>query len=161
VDQEPLGRRLEVSDGVEPSGNASMISLLERLSALTGRAELEDAAVKALRVYAAMIRRRGLDMAGWLDGALLHEGPFYELVVAGEQGPLWETWNRLLPPWTVGALVPPNGPSPELEKAMPIASEKKASRNAAIAYVCVRGSCKAPASNATKLRASLLQGWER
>jgi len=160
AEQQPLGRRLEISDSVEPSGNAAMISLLVRLSALTGRTSLDEAAVNALRAYASVIRQRGLDMAGWLDGALTHEGPFYELVVAGERGPLWETWNRLLPPWTVGALIPAGGASPELEKVMPTASEKRAAGGAAVAYVCVRGSCKAPTSSTTKLRASLLHEWE-
>jgi uncharacterized protein YyaL (SSP411 family) len=137
-----------------------MLSLLERLSALTGRTDLDDAAGNALRAYATVIRRRGLDMAGWLDGALIHDGPFYELVVAGERGPLWETWNRLLPPWTVGALIPASGAPPELEKVMPSASEKRAAGGAPVAYVCVRGSCKAPTSNTTTLRASLLHEWE-
>jgi uncharacterized protein YyaL (SSP411 family) len=160
AEQQPLGRRLEISDSVEPSGNAAMLSLLERLSALTGRTDLDDAAGNALRAYATVIRRRGLDMAGWLDGALIHDGPFYELVVAGERGPLWETWNRLLPPWTVGALIPASGAPPELEKVMPSASEKRAAGGAPVAYVCVRGSCKAPTSNTTTLRASLLHEWE-
>ena len=136
-----------------------MILLLEKLSALTGRADLGGAATKALHRYAGTVRHRGLDMAGWLDGALLDEGPFYEVVVASSQGPLPDTWNRLLPSWVTGVRVPAEGPAPELEKVMPTASGKHGRGDVPLAYVCVRGSCKEPTSDPTKLRAELLRGW--
>jgi uncharacterized protein YyaL (SSP411 family) len=160
-DQEPLGRRLDISDGVEPSGSAAMILLLEELSALTGRSDLGAAATKALHQYAGTVRQRGLDMAGWLDGVLLDEGPFYELVIAGGSGPLADTWNHLLPSWAVGVRIPAERPAPELEKVMPTVSAKHARGDASLAYVCVRGSCKEPTSDPAKLRAEILGGWNR
>ena len=160
-DQEPLGRRLDVSDGVEPSGNAAMILLLQRLSALTGRSDLGEAAGRALQRYAGTIRARGLDMAGWLEGVLLDEGPFYELVVVGKGGPLAEVWNQLLPSWTTGVRVPSGGLAAELEKLMPTASGKRDRAGVPLAYVCVRGSCKEPTSDPAKLRAQLLKGWSQ
>jgi len=113
-DQEPLGRRISVEDGVEPSGNAAMLLLLERLAALTGRNDFTVVVQRALHHYADVVRQRGLDMAGWMDGALLDAGPFYELVIAGEGRSLRDTWNRLLPSWTAGVQVPEAGPSPAL-----------------------------------------------
>jgi uncharacterized protein YyaL (SSP411 family) len=100
-------------------------------------------------------------MAGWLDGALLHVGPFYELVIAGEQPSLFDTWTHLLPTWTAGARVPAGGPSSALERIMPTASEKRGRRVNALAYVCVHGSCNAPTSDPAALRAALLRGWSR
>ncbi len=160
-EQEPLGRRIAVSDGVEPSGNASFISTLQRLASLTGRTEFRDAAQRALGRYAITIRQRGLEMAGWLDDALMAEKPFYELVVAGRDGPLKAAWNRLLPTWTVGVQVPPEGPDAALESAMPTAGGKHDRGGKPVAYVCVQGSCKAPTSDPLVLRSELLAGWAR
>jgi hypothetical protein len=158
-EQEPLGRRIDVSDGVEPSGNSSLIGTLRRLAALTGKGEFEDASRKALGRYASTIRQRGLDMAGWLDDALMAEKPFYEVVVAGKDGPLNAVRNRLLPPWIVGVLVAPEGPDAALEKAMPTAAGKHDRAGSPVAYVCVQGACKQPTSDPLVLRGELLAGW--
>jgi uncharacterized protein YyaL (SSP411 family) len=155
-----------LSDSVEPSGNAVMILVLERLAALTGRDEFFEAAQKALFSQAARIRRQGLEMAGWLDGALLAVGPRYELVIAGSsEAPstrsLVEVWNGLSAPWTVGARVDAEGPGGELVNWMPPSAGKRDRRGTALAYVCVRGACQAPTSDASRLRTALLSGWKR
>jgi len=157
--QQPLGRRIQTYDGVEPSGAAAMILLDERLAALTARDDLRGAARKALRRYAGRMRRAGLDMAGWLDGALLAAGPFYELVIAGPSRPLAGAWGRLLPDWVVGVELPASGPTVELEKLMPPSAGKHAEHGAPRAYVCVHGSCKRPTTSAGTLRRQLLDGW--
>jgi len=164
ADQEPLGRRMVLADSVEPSGNAALILVLERLAALTGRQDFLDAVMRALRAQAATLRREGLEMAGWLDGALLAAGPFYELVIAGseetrESRALVDAWTRLLPPWTVGARVGAQGAEGELEKWMPPAIGKRDRHGTAQAYVCVRGACQAPTADPARLRTRLLSGW--
>jgi hypothetical protein len=158
-DQQPLGRRIETDDGVEPSGNAAMVAVLTRLAALTGNADFAGAVRRALARYADVARERGLDMAGWLDGALLDEGPFYEVVIAGDSKPLVAARDALLPTWATGATVPSDGPSAAIEKAMPTAAEKRARGRTPVAYVCVRGSCKSPTSDPAELRRELLFGW--
>ncbi len=159
--QEPLGRRFEVYDGVEPSGNSSMITGLEALSALTGRDDLARAAEQALARYAETIRQRGLDMAGWLDGALLAQGPFYEVVIAGANPSLTSAWNEVLPSWVVGVQVPWSGPSADLVSAMPPAAEKRGLNGGSLAYVCVHGACERPTAAPAALRKELLLGWGR
>jgi uncharacterized protein YyaL (SSP411 family) len=166
MDQEPLGRRMVLSDSVEPSGSAVMILVLERLSALTGRDEFFEAASKALRAQAAAMRQQGLEMAGWLDDALLAVGPRYELIVAGSDDvpstrSLVDVWNGLLAPWTVGAHVEADGPGGELVHWMPPAADKRDRHGTALAYVCIRGACQAPTSDPARLRAALLTGWKR
>jgi uncharacterized protein YyaL (SSP411 family) len=99
-------------------------------------------------------------MAGWLEAALLDVGPFNEVVIAGEQTALLDTWSQLLPPWAVGVRLPARGPSAALEQVIPTAAEKRAGHGA-LAYVCVRGSCKAPTSDPAPLRVELLLGWTR
>jgi uncharacterized protein YyaL (SSP411 family) len=166
ADQEPLGRRMILADGAEPSGNSLMILFLERLGALTGREPLAEAAKKALRAQAANLRDRTLEMAGWLDAALLDGGPFYELVVAGSsRSPgtraLLDIWKGLSPPWTVGVRIDAEGPTDAFAKWMPTAAGKRDRRGTALAFVCVRGTCQAPIQDPARLRAALLTGWSR
>jgi uncharacterized protein YyaL (SSP411 family) len=166
ADQEPLGRRMVVDDGPEPSGNASMMLFLERLGALTGRESLVADARRALRAQAASVRRRPLEMAAHLDAALMEGGPFYELVVAGSMESagtraMLDVWKGLLPAWTVGARVDAGGPTDALVTFMPTASGKHARRGTALAFVCVRGACQAPIQDPPRLRAALLHGWSR
>jgi hypothetical protein len=155
--QEPLGRRMELSDGVEPSGNAAMILVLQRLAALTGRRDFETAAAAALNRYAGAMTERGMDMGGWLDGALLEAGPFYELVIVGKSGSIDGVWNHLLPPWTAGVRV--DAVSPGLEKVMPTLAGKHDRDGVPLAYVCVRGACQEPTTDAVRVRSELLAGW--
>ncbi len=163
-EQEPMGRRMALTDSVEPSGNAVMIQTLERLAALTGRSDLEQAAAQALRGYGGAIQQSGLEMAGWLDGALLAAGPLYELVIAGAEGEtgtvaLRGTSERLLAPWVVEAHIPVAGASPDLLRSVPPLEGKTGRDGTATAYVCVKGSCKEPSSDPARLRSALLVGW--
>jgi uncharacterized protein YyaL (SSP411 family) len=158
-EQEPLGRRMDLSDGVEPSGNAAMILLLLRLASLTGQEPLRAAARRAIRAYARTSRQAGLEMAGWLEGALLAEGPFYELVIAGEGRGLHDAWAALLPSWTVTARVPAPGASDALAELAPPVAGKGTSGSASRAFVCVRGSCKLPTPEARVLERQLREGW--
>ncbi len=161
AEQEPLGRRIELSDGVEPSGNATMLLVLEKLAALSGKDAFLEPVERALRSHADVIRERGIDMAGWLDADLLAEGPFYELVIAGTGGGLATTYNGLLPPWVVGVEVGSDGPTRAQERAMPTTAGKRARDGKAVAYVCVRGSCKQPTPDPSRLKAELRLGWTR
>ncbi|HEX7476246.1 MAG TPA: thioredoxin domain-containing protein [Polyangiales bacterium] len=164
VDQQPLGRRVEVFDHVEPSGNSAMLSLLGRLATATGGSAFAASQRAALLAYSATLRERGLEMAGWLDAALVLAGPCYEIVVAGDHSvaqtqALDAVWSRLLAPWITGVVTPSQGAPAELERLLPAASEKRARLGTAVAYVCATGSCKLPTSDATRLRADALAGW--
>jgi uncharacterized protein YyaL (SSP411 family) len=161
AEQEPLGRRLEVSDGVEPSGNAAMLLVLEKLTALSGTDDFIKPVNHALGSYADMIRQQGVDMAGWLDASLLSEGPFYEVVIAGKDGALARAWNGLSPAWTVGVQIGSDGPTAAQESVLPIAAGKRDRNGVTLAYVCVHGSCKQPTTEPARLRRELLAGWIR
>ncbi len=161
ADQEPLGRRIELSDGVEPSGNAVLLLVLEKLALLSGSDDSSEPVAHALGSYADTIRERGLDMAGWLDAALLSQGPAYELVIAGKDGALAGAWSGLSPAWTVGVAVGPDGPTAEQASVMPTAAGKHDRGGVTVAYLCVHGSCKQPITEPARLRRELLAGWTR
>jgi uncharacterized protein YyaL (SSP411 family) len=165
-EQTPLGRRFEVFDSVEPSGNSSMASLLERLAAITDRHDLQDSAGAALRGYSTTMRDRGLEMAGWLDADLVASGPTYDVVVCGDDRvpateALFAAWSSLLAPWTTGVRSPCNGPSGDLERLAPATVGKRTKGRDPVAYVCTRAACKLPTSEPARLRADVLVGWIR
>jgi uncharacterized protein YyaL (SSP411 family) len=164
----PLGRQTELFDSVRPSGNAVMLALLCRLSTLDGDPSLREEAARALAGHGVLLRRAGLEMAGWYDAAELLLGPLRTLVVAGETGSpgtraLLEVADRLAAPWVLTVAVPAAGPSPELAASIPITSGKRAGARGALAYLCQStgegGSCSAPTDDPAELRRLLLEGW--
>jgi uncharacterized protein YyaL (SSP411 family) len=166
TEQQPLGRRTEIFDHVEPSGASAMLNLLGRIATAADNRTLEASQREALLLYSATIRERGLEMAGWLDAALVAVGPSYDVVVAGDHAQpqtemLDEVWRRSLAPWIIGVEIPARGAATDLMKLMPATSEKHSRGGLAVAYVCTAGSCKLPTSEPTQLRADALAGWSR
>jgi uncharacterized protein YyaL (SSP411 family) len=159
----PFARHVSLDDAVEPSGSAALLSARIALGALTLRDDLTSVVDSTLRARSAAIRANGLGSAGWLDAALMRVGPFYDLVIAGNDGPAVEQLDQvrraLDPAWLVATRVPATGPEPDLEQLVAATRGKTAGGAAAKAYVCVEGSCKAPTSDPAALRASLLTGW--
>jgi hypothetical protein len=164
----PLGRQLELFDSVRPSGNATMLSLLLRLSALCDDRAFRATAERSLAAHASLIRRAGLEMAAWHDAASLLVAPVLTLVVAGdptEEGTraLLRTAHALAAHWLHAVAVPAGGAPPALEAAIPLASGKRAGADGrALAYLCsAAGHCAAPTSDPRELRRLILEGWVR
>ncbi|MDB4997752.1 MAG: thioredoxin protein, partial [Myxococcaceae bacterium] len=158
-------RAVALIEEEEPSGSASMLELLARLAPLTERPGLSEAITRAKAAHSEAARRVGPQMAAWLDAALLEAGPFYEVVIAAAPGApslaLENAYARVAPPWAVRYRVPATGPSDETTRIVPGAQGKVGGPRGALAYVCMRGSCKAPTSDPGVLRMQLLEGWGR
>jgi hypothetical protein len=162
----PLGRKTELFDSVTPSGNSAFLQALLRAAALTGRDDYRDEAARTFARYAAIMERAGLEMAWWFDAALRLNGPFYDVVVAGDPADaatraLAATVTRLLPPHVTLARVPAAGPSVELAVILPATTGKIARGGEPCAYVCERGACLDPATEPNALREQVLAGWVR
>jgi hypothetical protein len=162
----PLGRKTELFDSVTPSGNSAFLQALLRAAALTGRHEYRDEAARTLARYAAIMEKAGLEMAWWFDAALRLNGPFYDVVVAGDPADaatraLAATVTRLLPPHVTLARVPAAGPSVELAVILPATTGKIASAGEPCAYVCEHGTCLEPVQEPDALREQLLAVWVR
>ncbi len=162
----PMGRQVELSDGVRPSGNAVMQAALWSLAALSGRTELAAQVEADLAAYAGLLEKAGLEMAGWLDVALMTRGPFYDVVVAGRSGDrgtraLVEAFRDLHPAHAVLVRLPAGGPTPEELELMPGLLGKRALDGKATAYVCKQSACKLPTSDPGVMRAQILEGWDR
>jgi uncharacterized protein YyaL (SSP411 family) len=112
------------------------------------------------------MEKAGLEMAWWFDAALRLNGPFYDVVVAGDPADaatraLAATVTRLLPPHVTLARVPAAGPSVELAVILPATTGKIASAGEPCAYVCEHGTCLEPVQEPDALREQLLAVWVR
>lgn len=157
----PLGRRSEFFDSVEPSGASALVHALLRLGAVRADQEMLDAADRLLTRYGHLLEPAGPEMAWWADAALLREGPFFDVVIAGDHAApetlalVW-AYHGLAPSHALLSRVPAAGPDDAHARAAPHAAGKTARGGAAAAYVCVRGACGEPVDRPEDLRRLLL-----
>jgi len=160
----PLGRAVDFFDSVIPSGNAAMLQALLSAAALTGNRDYRQDVSHAMTVYANLIEKALMEMSWWLDAAVKLNGPFYEVIVAGDSGDQTETLVtqllRTLPVNAVVVRVPASGPSSDLAKLVPPAAGKKAVDGKTMAYVCEFGACQQPTADAETLLEQLAEGWK-
>jgi hypothetical protein len=162
----PLGRQIEIADGVMPSSNGAMLGAQLEAAALTGRDDLRRAVQDQLDSYAGLLAKAGLEMAAWSDAALLSAGPFYDVVVAGEPGAadtraLVEAFGALHPAHAVLMQVPAGGVAAETGERLPALAGKRAEAGRATAYVCRAGACRRPTGEPDELRRQVMEGWLR
>ena len=163
-DESLIYRHFEPYDSVRPAGNSQMLEAHLRLAGLTGSTTHYKLVNDTLAYYTETLTRSGLGMGGWATVALRYEGPFYEVIIAGDdsaqQEALLSAWRKLKPTWSVKVGVPAAGASTQLAKTLPPVAGKKALNGQALAYVCVRGACKEPTSDPAVFRKQLSEGWK-
>jgi uncharacterized protein YyaL (SSP411 family) len=161
----PLGRRMELFDSVEPSGVSQMLKAMLKAAAITGETSYFEMVDKDLSAHNKLLSEAGLEMANWLDVALLSNGPFYEVVIAGApEDPLTgellaiarNGGRSYVLPMQVGAA----GASEAVLAVQPVLMGKAQSQDLATAYVCRKGSCNAPTSDPQELAKQLMDGWK-
>ena len=161
----PLGRRVEMFDSVEPSGVSQMLKATLKAAAITGNTTYFETVDNDLEAYSAFLSQAGMEMSNWLDVALLANGPFYEVVIAGAADDplvlqmLGETRsgarNYVLP-----MHVPAEGATAAVLAVQPALAGKVQSGATATAYVCKKGSCNAPTGDPAELTKQLSAGWQ-
>jgi hypothetical protein len=159
----PLGRPVELADHEEPAGNAALLDAVARMAALSGLAPLDRTADAHAAALGADARAQGLAAAAWLDATLLRAGPFYEIVVAGDDAaaaPLMASLRKIAPSWSV-IVRTPGAPGADLIARLPALEGKTAKPGTARAYVCQRGACKLPTSDPKELATQVRAGWSR
>ena len=162
----PLGRSVDYFDSVIPSGNAAMLNVLLRLSAVTGETAYRERAEASLESWTGLLERAGLEMAWWFDAAVKLVGPYYDVVIAGdpaspETTALVEAYSRRLPASAVLSLVPANGPGEELQGLAPALEGKSAIGGSPTAFVCRFGTCQDPTGDPAVMTALLTTGWRQ
>ena len=150
----PLGRRCEVFESVEPSGNAVMLRVLRELHALDGTERHRETGESMLHGFATLLERAGLETATWLDEVLHWTAPSYTAVVAGDEsagvGGLRHRIGELLAGY---ALVVP------AVEGLPLAQDKSAGDGPAQVWICGAGSCHPPVADIETALGLLRRGW--
>ena len=161
-DKSLLFRHFELYDSVRPSGNAMMLEAHLRLSALRGDEAHQLLINKTLGAYTLSLSQSGLGVAGWTRVALRAQGPFYEVVIAGEdRTELERVWREVNPTWALRVDLPRSGAPRALASVAPTLSSKPERVGRATAYVCQKGVCKAPTAEPAVFKRQLLEGWLR
>ncbi|MCU0690604.1 MAG: hypothetical protein MUF54_04315, partial [Polyangiaceae bacterium] len=160
----PLGRRFDVFDDVEPSGNSSALHAAHRLSVITGMPKYRTCVDTSLRAIGGFAARAGMELAWWLDVAQLLHGPAYVVVIAGDTGDaltaaLERAIHGRLPPQATLVRVPSGGPSAEQRSVIEVARDATATGGRPTAYVCAPGACQLPTTEAAELVRQIMQGW--
>ncbi|MGO8674101.1 MAG: thioredoxin domain-containing protein [Capsulimonadaceae bacterium] len=134
----------------ELEDNAEAALMLLRLAALTGKAGYRQAAERALRCFAPSYTRYGYFAAVYARAIAALTGPGLQIVVVGVPGRA-DTVELQRVGWKVvsaGKTVRTVADSPDYSRA---------ADGSAVAYVCLRDVCLAPASTPVELRERLFQ----
>jgi uncharacterized protein YyaL (SSP411 family) len=146
-----------MDDGPLPAGGAAATQLLFELGTLAGDDSLRVPAMDALARWSARAREEPMRAGTLLVTLDAATASVHEIVIAGDRGDavadaLWRelaatSSARVLPARIAGA-----GADEPLVHAFATLEGKKALRGKPTAFVCERGSCRAPTSDPAKLR---------
>ena len=149
-----VARRKEIDDSPIPSGQSSAAYGLLRLSALTGEARYEEAALGVLRLFGDLLRRSPLAFGHLLQALDFHLSAVREVALVGAGGADFRALERV-----VRDAYRPNvvlaGGDGEDDAGVPLLAGRGARDGAATAYVCERFTCQAPITDPQALAALL------
>ncbi len=166
----PLGRQVEILDNVEPSGLSMALHVLLRMAALQSDQTYTEQVSTDIEAFAQIIKKAGLDMAGWVDAALLLLNPMYELVIVRpiettaelpKRSALRQSVDELLPPYVQVIPLEDDLPTPDMMNLLPGIGDKPALDGQITGYVCQFGQCNAPTSSIDQLTQQLLAEWKK
>jgi hypothetical protein len=150
----PLGRRFEFVDGVEPSGNAVYLDLLERLYALTGRDAYHRRAEACVGAVSELLHRIGAEMPAWLDGIQRFKSGLKLVCIVGDDevaGDMLIATQRLLLADVLVVALSSSAASAALVELCPPLDGKISADGKSRAFVCHQGTCLAPADDVAGL----------
>lgn len=151
--KEVLMRRKDHHDSALPSGNGITLLNLQKLASILEDQELGDAAIKQEKAFATLVNQTPTGHIIFLIGMINRIGPFYEVVVAGEDqadtGEFLEILQQNYLPRVVYSL---NLPEEKwLKNKVKSFPEKTPIDGRTTAYICKEGTCKLPINNPHKL----------
>jgi hypothetical protein len=158
-DEDPLVLRpKELYDNAVPSGNSVAADVLQRLSLLTGDAELERASVSAIRLVRDALGRAPTAFGHALCALDLYLGPSREIAIVGDpasQGTRSlqdEVLTKSFLPNVVVAIAPPGS----VPHRLALLEDRPQVDGKPTAYVCERFACKLPVTRPEDLREQLV-----
>jgi len=151
---------LDMDDGPLPAGGTAATLLLLELGTLAGDDDLRTPALDVLARWGARAREQPMRAGTLLVAIDIAIANVHEVVVAGERGDatadaLWRELATTSSARVLSARIPARGADEALEQAFPAFAGKRALTGKPTAFVCERGSCRAPTSDPAKLRDQL------
>jgi uncharacterized protein YyaL (SSP411 family) len=145
-----------LQDNATPSGNAMAVTVLLRLTALTGQQVYRNAAERALATVAPFLERYPTAFAQWLCGLEAAHAGVTEVAVVGDAADdetrrLLRVANRGYHPFRVLA----SSPAPAAS-AVPLLADRFALHGRATAFVCRDFACRQPVHEPEALDALLV-----
>ncbi len=153
-------RPKDTHDGSTPSGNSMAVTTFLRLAKLTGRRDLEDKAVRTLRLFRNQIEAAPLAFGQMLVALDFHLGPVDEIAVvgAGSRADTQEVLRLVrhgFRPNKVVAYLNTELPSEERQRVVgliPLFAEKSVVDEQVTTYVCRDFTCSQPLVGLDALR---------
>ena len=152
---EAIPRVKSARETAVPSGNGTMVGVLARLHALSGREAYRERAAATVEAFSADISVHFFALATLINNSELLNG-LVNVVVAGEPGAadsqaLLRTAHEAAAPNILAIAVPPDAGLPA---SHPAAGKGRVDGKAA-AYVCIGSTCQLPVTEPPALRESL------
>ena len=152
---EAIPRVKSARETAVPSGNGTMVGVLARLHALTGREAHRERAAATVEAFSADISVHFFALATLINNSELLSG-LVNVVVAGEPGAadsqaLLRTAHEAAAPNVLAIAAPPDAGLPA---SHPAAGKGRVDGKAA-AYICMGNTCQLPVTEAAALRESL------
>jgi len=145
-----LAREKPAYDGAEPTGNSVAALTLLRLEALTGEARYREQAEALLKSFGALLGGAPLALGEMLLAVDFLLGEVKEVVLVrprgGSDATLLDAVRTRFSPSQVLVRHQEGAPA-----ATPLARDRPAQAGKPTAYVCVRGACRLPVSDAAEL----------
>ncbi len=159
--EQPMGRRVEFIDSVEPSGNAMLMLVYLKLAGLTGEESFRDEVRRVIAGYTNVLEKSGQELAMWMDVAGFYHGPFHEVVIVGAPDDaattaLLRSFREQQLANAVLSFAPGEEPSGELRDLLPPVGGKATVEGEPAAYVCRFGACDAPVTSPEELKEKLV-----
>jgi uncharacterized protein YyaL (SSP411 family) len=154
-----VAREKPTHDGAEPSGASVAALVALRLSAFTGEERWRSVAERALRAYAPTLDQQPAALHELLLALDFLTDAAREVVLVWPAGgvppaPMLDVLRRTFLPSRALCGAEEGAPLDALAAVAPVAAGKRAA-GAGAAYVCERGACQLPATDAEALRAQL------
>jgi uncharacterized protein YyaL (SSP411 family) len=143
-----ITRTKDLHDGSTPSGNATAVTALLRLAALTGRRDLAEPAERALRGYRDTMAEHPAASGQMLAALDFYLGPVQQIAIVGPEGAadtkaaVAAIHTAFRPRRVVAFHDPASGPPPAELAAL--FAGKEAVGGAVTVYVCENFACRSP-----------------
>jgi uncharacterized protein YyaL (SSP411 family) len=157
--EELIARTRDAHDSSVPSGNGMAVTALLRLAKLTGRTDLEERALRTLRLFSGLLTASPRVAGQMLIGLDFHLGPVDEFALVGdlespEMRDVLRLIHRRFRPHHVLAAKPAQGAPAELDQVVPLLAGKSGLDRVAT-YICKDFACQAPLVGVEAARAGL------